>query len=527
MREAMHNDWVAGAEAPHERVKERMNSELQKTGREPQRMSGRTRRLVLTLMAAGIPLVGCEGDNMFTGDSVELLPQVTSVSVPQVAFAGETVNVRVDATASFGISDVVVALRGAVVKDTLVEVDPPRTRVSQVLSIPVPTLLQDTLLIIEAQVIDLYGNSSRARQGQVVVFGPPTITNVSAPTVARPGEPISVRVTAFGSRKISLVDMVARGAIDKDSTVAVQPPRNNVTQDLVLMLPVNAGDTLLTLAVGVRDEAGQASEPTTKIVPLAIEPPTVDLTAPATAQAGMNLEVDVHAAAVRQIEEVRLELRGAHVEDKTIKVNPTQSDLTMHIAVPIPGNVTESELRVRALAVDRGGAVAYSDVKTVTIPLGSPIVTDVEVPTSTKFNSTVDIRVRARGDRPLARVDVRFRGAVDFDGVYMQNPQNTNVIQDASVTIPAVPKDSVLVVSATATDVSGAVSEIVSKVIPVTLPTTDTTSAVAAVQTERPLLYTAASPSVWTIAGPPAEAGIFALPARRTGLYTAGRRRRG
>jgi hypothetical protein len=528
MPEAIGCDAVSIAVAAHERVEERMKNDLERTRPETRSGRGRTRSLALLLVAAVLPLAACEGENMFTGDSVDLLPRVTSVSLPPVAFAGEVVNVRVDAAAAHGVSDLVVALRGAVVKDTTVEIKPPRSRLSQVLAIPVPNLLQDTLLVVEASVIDQFGNASRTRDAMTVVFGPPTITSVSAPTVARPGEPISVRVTAFGSRKISLVDMVARGAIEKDSTINVAPPRNNVTQDLVLMLPVAAGDTLLTLAVGVRDEAGQSSVAVTRTVPLAIEPPSVSLSVPATARAGLYLDLDVTAQATRQIAEMRVELRGAFTRDTVVRISPTQSALTQHIAVLVPGNITLPEVRVRAVAVDRGGAVAYSDVKTVTVPLGPPLITSLEVPSTAKYGTTVDVRVRGAGDRPLTRVDVRFRGAVDYDGVYTVSPLNTQVIKDASVAISPTPKDSVLVVSATVTDVSGAVSEIVSKAIPVTMPlpdTTDTTT-VAALVPERPILLASGSGQVWTPAGAPASAPAYALPARRQNRVRTGRKRR-
>jgi len=50
------------------------------------------------------------------------------------------------------------------------------------------------------------------------------------------------------------------------------------------------------------------------------------------------------------------------------------------------------------------------------------------------------------------------------------SPQRTDVIQDASIAVGATPTDSVLIVSATVTDASGAVSEIMTKAIPVNVP---------------------------------------------------------
>ena len=518
MREAIHDLGIAGALAPHERVEGRMRSDQQETRQEPRAGSGRIQRLALALMLVAVPLAAaCDGDNAFTGDSVDLLPRITNVTVPQVATAGEIVNVRVDATGPHGISDLIVALRGAVVKDTAVEFNPAKTRLSEVLAIRVPALLQDTLLIVQANVIDQTGNSSQIRESTAVVFGPPTITSVSAPTVARAGDPISVRVTAAGSRKISLLDVVSRGAIVMDSTIAIVPPRNNVTQDVILFVPMTVADTLISLELGVRDETGESSESTIRNVPLAIEPPTVELSAPATAHAGMNMNVDVSAQAVRQVTELRLELRGAFVADQIIKISPAQSALTQTITVPVPGNITLGELQVRAVAVDRGGAVAYSDQEMVTIPLGPPVVTDVEVPSFVKAGATADIRVRAQGDRPLTRVDVWFRGAVDSDKNFTVNPQRIDVIQDAAISVGATPSDSVLIVSATVTDASGAVSEVMTKAIPILVPPPDTTgAATVAVQSQRPVqpavVTTLESASTGPVEIMPGE---VALPTRR------------
>ncbi|MGD8276676.1 MAG: hypothetical protein PVH00_01560 [Gemmatimonadota bacterium] len=494
-----------------------MRSEQHGTRHDSRPGSGLTRGLALALMLGGIPLAGaCDGDNAFTGDSVELLPRVTNVVAPQVAGAGDVVNVRVDASGSHGISNLVVSLRGAVTKDTSLAYNPPRTRLSEVLGIHIPAQLQDTLLIVQASVIDQVGNSSQIREGTVVVFGPPTITGVSTPTVARAGDPISVRVTASGSRKISLVDMAARGAIVMDSTIAIVPPRNSLTQDVILFVPTTVADTLISLALGVRDEAGESSETVSRSVPLAIEPPTVALSAPATAHAGMNMNVEVSAQAVRQVSEIRLELRGAFVSDKTVTISPTQSSLTQIITVAVPGDVTTSELQVRAIAVDRGGAVAYSGQEVVTIPLGPPVVLDVEVPSFVKAGNTADVRVRALGDRPLTRVNVWFRGAIDSDKVFTVNPQRMDVIQDASVAVGSAPKDSVLIVSATVTDLSGAVSEVMTRAIPIVFPPPDTGGATVAAAQSRPFLealrVTALDPGS---PGPVGVAETVALPTRR------------
>lgn len=429
------------------------------------------------------------GENLFGDDVNEFTPQVTALTLPQVAFAGERVNIRIDATAARGVSQLVLALRGAVVRDTTVWIRPEKSRVSEVVAITIPDALQDTLILVRAAIIDGRGDASRTREATVVVFGPPTVTDVSAPSTVRLGELISVRVSAVGARQVSQIDLVASGAIQKDTSVTVSPPRTNVTQDIVFGLPGTVQDTLITLSVGVRDAIGQISAPSTSTIPIEIEPPVIELTAPATANAGLDLNVAVHATSMRQISQIRLELRGAYVKDVSVPISPAQADVIQNISVPLPGDIITSDLRVRAAAVDRAGVVAYSSESNVLIPLGPPVVWSLEVPTSVSGGQTVDVRVRARGDRPLNKIEIRFRGAADATKTFVINPARTDVVQDASVTLPVAPADSVLVVMATATDLSGAVSEIVSQGIPLASPPAALQApAPLAVQTDRAVM---------------------------------------
>jgi hypothetical protein len=380
-------------------------------------------------------------------------------------------------------------------KDTVVAVTPVQSRISKVVTLKVPQVLADTLILVQASVIDAVGDQSGVREGTIVVFGPPAVTSVSAPTIVRLGELISVRVSAFGARKISQIDVVARGAIQKDTSVMVSPARSNVTQDIVLALPSAAQDTLVQLSVNARDMVGQGSAAVTRVIPLVIEPPVVELVAPPSANAGMSLDVSVHARGVRQISEVRLELRGAVTRDLTVAVSPTQSDVVKNVSTVLPGNILLSDLRVRAAAVDRGGVVAYSDESVVNIPLGPPFVTELETPLAAYNGTVVDVRVRARGDRPLSLIEVRFRGAVDSTKSYTIDPQRVDATQDVSVGIPASPKDSVLVVMATARDLTGAISEIVTRTVSVIVIPDTTTAAEPELQLAAAFDF---SPATWT-----------------------------
>ena len=82
-----------------------------------------------------------------------------------------------------------------------------------------------------------------------------------------------------------------------------------------------------------------------------------------------------------------------------------------------------------------------------------------------------DIRVRATGDRPLTEIQIRFRGAADSTKSYAIDPIRLDVIQDAWVGIADSTSSTSLIVMVTARDVSGALSEIVSRTLSVENPT--------------------------------------------------------
>ena len=531
---------IRGAVVPAERAREHMKNDTERleTGRQGSGHAGQGggRRWLAGLLLGVAAIAACEGENLFSGEGQEFRPRVNNLSAPSAAFAGDTVYIRVDAYAARSINQVVVGMRGAVSRDTTIEITPPKQSVSQVLAIAIPRLLQDTLLTVQANVTDAIGATSRVREVTIVTFGPPAVTNVSSPQVVRAGDPVSVRVQAFGSRRIAQVELVATGAIQKDTTVTLPVPKNNITQDIVLQLPAAATDTLLTFSVAVRDEAGLSSTSVQRTVPLVIDPPTVTLTSPATANAGMWLDLSIRATATRRVQEVRVELRGAVVKDTVVQINPTLTDVTKNVSILLPANITTSNLRVQAIAVDRGGAVATSQIDQVLIPLGPPVVTDVEVPAMVRSGFIVDVRVRARADRPLARIEVRFRGAADSTKTFVVAPQRIEVIQDASILIPLAAPDTQLVVLATATDVTGAVSEIVSRSISVIVPppdTSDSSSAAGAWQDDAATVSEdRESPLAWSEPGVKPENGYSfavaepALPARSRRRSTQRKTRR-
>lgn len=430
---------------------------------------GRVVQRLSTLLLAGAVVAGaCDGGNIWSGEASEYTPIVNSLAVPQVAFAGDQVAIRVDAQGPRGISQLVLALRGAVERDTVVKFTQPLASISEIVNITIPQAVTDTLMFVQANVVDLAGDRSGVREGTVVVFGPPSVSNVLAPAIVQPGSLLNIRVSALGARNISRLDVVAAGAMSIDTSVAVFPPRTNVTQDIVLAVPTSVRDTVIQLAVSARDELGSASPAKTMLLPMVIAPPSVQAIVPPTVQAGKVLSIVVSATSARQISELRVEIRGGFTHDRVVRLTPTRASVLEYIDVPLPANLIVPELRVRAVALDRANVLSSTDVFEVTAPQSAPVISSV-----TPYWETInaghyaDFRVQAVGDRPISKLRFRWRGfSKDVtnglnednkvlpgpEAVYEISPPRLRVTEDVAIETPCVRSDAVFYALVTAYD---------------------------------------------------------------------------
>jgi hypothetical protein len=156
----------------------------------------------------------CQGDNLFSGESASGRPRVIDIVLPQSVVAGDTVLIRVDATAPRFVDQVLLSLRGAVNRDTVAEIDDDKQQASVIFKIAIPSAIQDSLLRVTAQVSDKAGEFSAPAQVNALAFGPPVVTGVSGPSGVRPGETINIRVTAFGARRVARIDLSARVPVE-------------------------------------------------------------------------------------------------------------------------------------------------------------------------------------------------------------------------------------------------------------------------------------------------------------------------
>lgn len=94
-----------------------------------------------------------------------------------------------------------------------------------------------------------------------------------------------------------------------------------------------------------------------------------------------------------------------------------------------------------------------------------PEVTAVSAPAEVRAGQTLDVRVRAVGELRIDSLVVRARGAFSDEKSVVFQPQLNDVTTDVSFEVPEEIQDTVLVVSATAVDVAGNVSAVVSDTV--------------------------------------------------------------
>jgi hypothetical protein len=441
----------------------------------------------VAFLAITVNLAACSGDNLFSGDSPDLLPEVVGLSAGSTATAGQAVSIRVDAAATHGVAQIYVSLQGAATRDTIVEILPPRAQVSQTVRFTMPAVITDTLLTVRATAIDRFGNESRSRTVDVVAFGGPEITAVNRPSTVRAGEVLNVEVGVLGARRVTRVTYQIRGALSKDTTIVVNPPQNSVNQSLLLQVPTAVQDTVVRMMVFARDESGADGPQRNDQILLAIDPPSVAITVPATARAGDRMDVAVVASALRKLSRILIQLRGANVsKDTTILVTPERTDFSQTISIPLPGDIRPSvqgaqstALTVQAFATDKGGAISQTQPSSVDVPTTPPVIMELVLlpagATGVFDNAPADFRVTAEGSRPLTRIDLVYRGAINTTQPFTV-PSGSIVysftVPFATILVPNNPSQQMFTVTAIATDAAGGVSEYPPLAIPITVDTT-------------------------------------------------------
>lgn len=187
--------------------------------------------------------------------------------------------------------------------------------------------------------------------------------------------------------------------------------------------------------------------------------PRVAVSAPDFAFAGDTFAVSLTSSAGLGVQQVELSLRGA-VNRDTVIISSTGA-ATVRIGLPVA--VTDTVLIAFAQTVDKTGRRSVVRADTVRIfgpsaPAAAPIVLSIAALDSTRAGRTLDVRADVRGSVPLRSVIFRFRGAADKVETVEVTTNETRVLADASVSIPATATDNFVTVTVVAVDVLGNVS---------------------------------------------------------------------
>ncbi|HET9985552.1 MAG TPA: Ig-like domain-containing protein [Longimicrobiales bacterium] len=428
---------------------------------------GRFQWVAGALLSGALVFGACEGDNMFSGNPSDAQPRVVGISASPMARAGDTLHVQVSAFGARQITRLNVMLRGALSRDTAIDVEP-NASVVQDVKFALPLVLTDSLVVVTAGAVDKAGAASKFRSDTVPALAPPQIVSMAGPDTVTAGTPATFSIHAVGFHRVSRLVLALRGAVSRDTTVQLATPATDVTQPVLVAIPIFVGDTVLRMDVSAVDETGVQGAIVQSQLPVAIGGPEIVsfTTTSDTVVAGKTLDFRVQARSPRKVASFKVSTRGAVVTDQTVAVAPPRTDVTQDISLPIPASVQDSVLTLQVSAIDGGGTPSVVRTRTIFIPTSAPVVTAVTAPDSIRPGSTLDVRVTAKGSRPIAKIDLMLRGAIerDLSATPLRNDM-TDVTQDFPILLPDTMKDTLLVVGAKATDQAGAVSAVLQRTI--------------------------------------------------------------
>ncbi len=121
------------------------------------------------LLGGVVLLAACEGENLFDNQANPFIEPQVELFAPDFAFAGDTIIVNTTATAALNVQRIVVIMRGAVNKDTLINAGNTRTA-SGALKVGVPAVPASNVILISAQAADASGRLSRQIADTVQIF---------------------------------------------------------------------------------------------------------------------------------------------------------------------------------------------------------------------------------------------------------------------------------------------------------------------------------------------------------------------
>lgn len=456
---------------------------LASTGGEGPRRFGplsRWQGAALALLTGALVIGACEGDNLWSGNSESAQPKVVGIVAPSPVYPGDTIQVQVSAYGSRQIASIQLSLGGAVTRDTSVTIASPSASVVASVSLALPNFFTDTLLLIRAVAYDKTGAASRMRSDTSTAVAPPAVADFSGPDSVRAGQPLALSVHAVGVRPITKVHVWLKSALSAHDSIMVLQPRRDVTESITFPAPsVQFNDTSVTVDLQAVDNTGVSGYITRGRLPVAIPAPSIDsVWLPMSGTAGVPVQLTVKARSLRTVTQLAIRMSGAINTDSIFKVTNPAKVVIQNVSIMIPQTSQDSILRMSIRAIDAAAIMGTSADTAVRLAVGTPVVDALSAPDSIRSGTTLDARVNAHGPRFITKVTLQLRGAYNTDVTAVPNPASNNITYDFSVPLGTSASDSLLVVRAFVTDVSGAVSAIVQKTVRIsdTAPPTMTAS---------------------------------------------------
>ena len=291
---------------------------------------------------------------------VDRAPPVVSLSGPKQALPGTQLMMVADATDNVGVVSVILDVNGA---DPVEVSAPPFQRLVTVPDFAAP----GATLKIGATARDAAGNTGTAAADVTIVAEPDTVkptVAVKVPGQAAPGAVLTIAATASDNVGVASVVLSANGT----TFASLKATPYEATYVIPLDAPVGASLTFSAQAIDGADNRSTSSA-TVLIVQVAdTTPPSIELTAPLTAQAGTAVPISATAIDIGGVESVRFFLDGTPI------ATVFDAPYTTVLAVP-PGLIAGTRLRVEARAFDFSGLQTLASKDIDIVATGEGVVT--------------------------------------------------------------------------------------------------------------------------------------------------------
>jgi hypothetical protein len=391
-----------------------------------------------TLLGAAF-LSACDGENLFDPTENPYNDLQVTLSGANGGVAGDTLRFLVTGAGPNGLNRFDVAVRGAVNKDTSLIVANTGRQVSGTVKLVLPQQLIDTLLYVWARGYDANGNSSNVASDTFVVFEPPTIASLTGGESLAPGGVATLRVRAMGLRPLDQMTFVTQGAVPFSNHTVALNPATDVTRDFQISIPSTPADTLVQVAVSVRDVNGLTASRSYTLPIRVTGPEVTGLTVPPEATPGLSLTVEVNGAAMRGVGALKVVLSGSLSDTAEVKRTDYPPTAFGRFTFPLPSDLIGSTITVDAYAIDKSGTVSTPITAYVVLANGDPVVDSLQVSGTVPLGGTLDVRAFSHGPRPLKDLKIKVRGGASATlGPIAITPSQTSATTDVFIPIGAV-----------------------------------------------------------------------------------------